>query len=283
MSEPTSDPVSDPFSTAPSPYQPPQADLAQPRGLQDPRPRPQSAWKILGYTLLLFLAYSILQVVFGMVAAFALPDSPAPAQGSTATPLDGLPLALILGVGTVLAAPFGIAGAVMIVRYQFLEPAREYLGLKGAALRQVLLWTLVLALFVVLFDLLGRWLERPEIPQFMRDILQNPGSLSTQVMLWLAVVIGAPFLEEILFRGFLLEGLRRTRLGGLGAVAVSSVLFGIIHTQYDLFDMSAVLALGTILGLSRLYSGSTWLPIGLHAAHNFVSMALTTWYLQQGG
>jgi membrane protease YdiL (CAAX protease family) len=144
----------------------------------------------------------------------------------------------------------------------------------------VLLWTLALALFVVLFDLLGRWLERPEIPPFMRDIFQSPGP---KVLLWLAVVIAAPLLEEILFRGFLLEGLRRTRLGGLGAVAVSSLLFGIIHTQYDLFDMSAVLVLGTVLGLSRLYSGSTWLPIGLHAVHNFVSMALTNWYLQQGG
>lgn len=276
MSEPTSDPFSDPFSPAPSPYQPPGADLSQPGAFQ---PRPQSAWKILGYTLVLFLAYSLLQAAFGLVAAFALPGAPGAAPGPGANPLSGESLALILGVGTMVAAPFGIAGTVLLVRHQFLESPREYLGLRSTTWRQALLWTLALTLFVVLFDLLGRWLERPEIPPFMRDILESPGP---KVLLWLAVVVAAPVFEEILFRGFLLEGLRR-RFGGLGALAVSSVLFGVIHTQYDLFDMSAVLALGTVLGLSRLYSGSTWLPIALHTAHNFVSMALTTWYLQQGG
>lgn len=279
MSEPTSDPFSNPYPPEPSPYQPPQADLSHPAAARGLQPRPQGAWKILGYTLLIFLAYSILQLAFGMVAALALPGgsslSPTPGQ----TPLSGLPIALILGVGTLVAAPFGIAATALLVRHQFLESPREYLGLRGTTLRQVLLWTFVLVLFVVLFDLVGQWLERPEIPPFMRDMLASPGP---KVLLWLAVVLAAPLLEEILFRGFLLEGLRR-RLGGLGALAVSSLLFGIIHTQYDLFDMSAVLVLGTILGLSRLYSGSTWLPIGLHTAHNFVSMALTTWYLQQGG
>lgn len=280
MSEPTSDSFSDPDSTGSSPYQPPLADLTRPAGFQPPLPRPQSPWKILGYTLVIFLAYSILQVAFGLAAAFALPHSNPPAAAPNSTQFGGLPIALILGVGTLVAAPFGIAATVGLVRYQFRESPREYLALRGPSVRQALLWTLALALFVVLFDLLGQWLERPEIPEFMRQILGGPGP---KVMLWLAVVVAAPFLEEILFRGFLLGGLARTRLGGLGAVAVSSVLFGIIHTQYDLFDMGAVLALGTVLGLSRLYSGSTWLPVALHTAHNFVSMALTTWYLQQGG
>jgi membrane protease YdiL (CAAX protease family) len=281
VSEPTSDSFSDPDSTGSSPYQPPLADLTRPAGFQPLLPRPQSAWKILGYTLILFFAYSILQLLFGLAAAAAMPGEPAaPPPPNAATPFDGLPLALILGVGTLIAAPFGIAATVGLVRYQFLESPREYLALRRPSVRQALLWTAALALFVVLFDLLGQWLERPEIPDFMRAILVGPGP---KVLLWLAVVVAAPFLEEILFRGFLLGGLARTRLGGLGAVAVSSVLFGIIHTQYDLFDMSAVLALGTVLGLSRLYSGSTWLPVALHTAHNFVSMALTTWYLQQGG
>lgn len=289
MSEPTSDSISDPDSTSTgsSPYQPPLADLTRPAGFQPALPRPQSAWKILGYTLMIFLAYSILQLLFGLAAAAALPGEPVAARpvdaadpADAATPFDGLPLALILGVGTLIAAPFGIAATVGLVRYQFLESPREYLALRRPSARQALLWTAALALFVVLFDLLGQWLERPEIPDFMRAILVGPGP---KVLLWLAVVVAAPFLEEILFRGFLLGGLARTRLGGLGAVAVSSVLFGIIHTQYDLFDMTAVLALGTVLGLSRLYSGSTWLPVALHTAHNFVSMALTTWYLQQGG
>jgi membrane protease YdiL (CAAX protease family) len=47
--------------------------------------------------------------------------------------------------------------------------------------------------------------------------------------------------------------------------------------------MSAVLVLGVVLGLARLYSGSVYLPIGLHALHNFASMLFTTLYLQKGG
>lgn len=280
MSEPTSDSFSDPSLTGASPYQPPRAGLTQPAGFQPALPRPQSAWKIVGYALMIFLAYSVLQAAFGFAAAAAVPGEPAPPATNPPTPLDGLPLTLILGVGTLIAAPFGIAAVLGIVRYQFRESTRDYLALRGPSVRQALLWTLALALFVIAFDLLGQWLERPPIPDFMRQILIGPGP---KVLLWLAVVVAAPVFEEILFRGFLLGGLARTRLGGLGALAVSSVLFGIIHTQYDLFDMSAVLALGAVLGLSRLYSGSTWLPVALHTAHNFVSMALTTWYLQQGG
>ena len=49
---------------------------------------------------------------------------------------------------------------------------------------------------------------------------------------------GCPVFEELFFRGFLLEGFRRTFLGTTGAVVLTSLLWAVIHTQYDLYYMA---------------------------------------------
>jgi hypothetical protein len=248
-------------------------------------------WRVFGYTLAIFLFYSILQVVAGLIVLLV-----AMVAGMlTGHPLDlskhtgpgglpaGLPLGLILGGGTVLAAPFTTWLTVWLARRRLpdREALRDFFGLRRAGFRQSLLWTLALVVFAFGFESLASYLDRPEIPPFMRDILQGPSAYLP--LLWLAVVVAAPILEEILFRGFLFGGLRSSRLGPWGALAVTSLCFAVIHTQYDWFDMSAVLVLGVVLGLARHFSGSVYLPMGLHALHNFASMLFTTLYLQKGG
>lgn len=51
---------------------------------------------------------------------------------------------------------------------------------------------------------------------------------------------------------------------------VTGLLFAVVHTRYDPFDMSAILTLGLLLGPARWFSGSLWLAYGLHAAINGV-------------
>lgn len=256
-----------------------------------PPVRPFGPWRVLGFTLAIFLLYSILQVVAGLFVLLAAmivgkltghPLALSTHLGPNGLP-SGLPLGLILGGGTVLAAPAATWLTVWLASRRLPGRAalREFFGLRPAGFRQILLWTLALVVFAFGFESLASYLERPEIPPFMRDILQGPNAFMP--LLWLAVVVAAPVLEEVLFRGFLFGGLRTSRLGSWGALAVTSLCFAVIHTQYDWFDMSAVLVLGVVLGLARLYSGSVYLPIGLHALHNFASMLFTTLYLQKGG
>lgn len=57
---------------------------------------------------------------------------------------------------------------------------------------------------------------------------------------WLLLFTGgvAPFVEEILFRGYLLTALRR-RLGSIDAAAINGVLFGLIHlSSASIFPLS---------------------------------------------
>ena len=78
--------------------------------------------------------------------------------------------------------------------------------------------------------------------------------------------VGAPFAEEIFFRGFLYRCLRN-RFAVLPACLASSALFALDHTQYPLAGKLAVLAFGVITCL--LYERTGSLLPGM-AFHSFV-------------
>lgn len=91
------------------------------------------------------------------------------------------------------------------------------------------------------------------------------------VWAFLTLVVAAPLLEELLFRGVLLESARR-RYGDIGAWLLSSLLFALVH----LHPAVAVNALfmGLILGFVYLAAGSLWASVLLHAANNLVAYLL---------
>lgn len=91
----------------------------------------------------------------------------------------------------------------------------------------------------------------------------------------LAVVVVGPAFEELLFRGFLMEGLTPTPLGQAGALTVSTLLWTLLHGQYDAIGLVLVFGCGMILGLARLNTGSLLLPIVLHGAFNGLSVLLS--------
>ncbi len=61
----------------------------------------------------------------------------------------------------------------------------------------------------------------------------------------LSGVIAAPIFEEAVFRGFLFLGLQK-RIGVTGAAVISSLLFGVIHIQYDFWAIFNVTIFGFI-------------------------------------
>lgn len=239
----------------PAPFDPP---LAPEAAAPAAPPRPPGAVIPVLLTAAVFIAYSIVQGIGAVIPMF--PDINARLTSH---------LGLGLAVGTLLATPFGILMTWVLARSQADRPVREYLGLRWPTIGQTLLWTAALFAVGAGYEALSRWLDRPAVPDFMVQIVRTAIYPS---LLWLAVVVAAPIFEEILFRGYLFEGLRRSRLGAAGAVLLSSVLFALPHLQYDLFDISSVLVLGVVFGLARWRSGSTYLPIALHILSNGLSM-----------
>jgi membrane protease YdiL (CAAX protease family) len=81
------------------------------------------------------------------------------------------------------------------------------------------------------------------------------------------------FFEEILVRGIVLQALER-RLGSLGAVLASSLLFGVLHIPNDGATMLSTLNVtvaGVMFGTAFIATRRLWLCIGLHLGWNFTA------------
>ena len=86
--------------------------------------------------------------------------------------------------------------------------------------------------------------------------------------------------EELVFRGFLFEGLRHSRLGNAGAIILASAVWASIHLQYEWFYVGQILVLGLLLGAARLFTRSLVPSILMHALVNGIAtlqVALESW------
>jgi membrane protease YdiL (CAAX protease family) len=86
-------------------------------------------------------------------------------------------------------------------------------------------------------------------------------------------VIAAPVLEELVFRGWLLGALTRTRLGGAGAVVVSGLAFGAAHVLsgvYGPIGFASTTMFGLAAAVAVLVTGSLVPGIVAHATGNLL-------------
>jgi len=156
---------------------------------------------------------------------------------------------------------------------------RDYIGLTMPAWRHVVIGLGVLAAYwcasVAFFYLFPAYDQMPELIAEYRAVVGNPTAMA---LLWLSAVVTAPIAEEIIFRGFLMRGFGASRLGAMGAIALSSIVFAVVHVQYNLPTMTMVLGMGLVLGVMRWRSGSTTLAIMLHAAWNLAATLYMAWH-----
>lgn len=145
---------------------------------------------------------------------------------------------------------------------------RHYLGFKPVGLDAAKYWSAAVLVFILVFDSLSLILGKPLIPEYMFRIYK---SSEYSWLLWITLILAAPLIEELFFRGFLLQGLSGSFVGPIGAVVISSMLWAAMHVQYDLYFMSSIFVLGLLLGAARLKTGSLVLTLGLHATLNLVA------------
>ena len=97
----------------------------------------------------------------------------------------------------------------------------------------------------------------------------RPLAIISAFFLFLYVGVG----EEILFRGVLFRWIDE-KWGFVAALIVSALLFGAMHygqpgaTWWS--SLAIAIEAGLLLGAAYKYSGTLWLPIGIHWAWNFV-------------
>lgn len=91
------------------------------------------------------------------------------------------------------------------------------------------------------------------------------------------VVVMAPVIEELIFRGIILNGLRKN-YSTVTAVFVSALLFSLFHLNP--WQMPATLVLGLLLGWILIRTRSIILAILGHALNNLLVLLTVTYYQQ---
>jgi membrane protease YdiL (CAAX protease family) len=96
----------------------------------------------------------------------------------------------------------------------------------------------------------------------------NLYQFSDFVMAFACLVILAPLCEEIIFRGWL-YGKLRFRMPALPAMLIVSVLFGIMHGQWNVGV--TVFAMSICMCILREFTGTIWAGVLLHMIKNGVA------------
>jgi membrane protease YdiL (CAAX protease family) len=105
-------------------------------------------------------------------------------------------------------------------------------------------------------------------PGIVDDYQAALGNSVALILFWLSLTVIAPVSEEIAFRGFILRGWMSTRLGVIGAIVLSSLLFAAIHGPDKLAIFISLFVGGMLLATMRWLSGSIVPTILMHATWN---------------
>ena len=115
------------------------------------------------------------------------------------------------------------------------------------------------------FDLLGADLDVSEKARETTDLGRGAGL----AVLALFIVVGAPLVEELFFRGLLQRAVDRTH-GPRWAIAVSAVAFGITHFQP--VQLLGLVAFGVVLAVLAQRAGRLGPALVAHVAFNATSV-----------
>lgn len=108
-------------------------------------------------------------------------------------------------------------------------------------------------------------------PSFMNGLLEelnksDSNSLYSIIINGIAASFIAPIVEELIFRGIILNRLK-IKIGVKKAIIVSSILFGMIH--YELGILSAII-FGICMSLIYLKTRNIFVTIAIHIINNFM-------------
>jgi hypothetical protein len=183
-------------------------------------------------------------------------------------------LSVIMGLPAVLAA---LWIAIRITR----TPFADYLALRSTRWTNFLIGAVALFVLVAGWDLLSRAVGREIEPGFMVDVLKSARADGALWLLLLAFCVAAPVSEELFARGFLYRGWSESVLSPIGAIVLSSMVWTLLHLQYDWYFLGEVFSIGLLLGYFRYRTNSLWLTIFMHGLNNLGATLQSMWFAGQ--
>jgi membrane protease YdiL (CAAX protease family) len=168
--------------------------------------------------------------------------------------------------GTLLTALCGLIVMGAVRGWNWRE-----LGFRGAPVDGWRFWLVVGAVVsgVLVLLMAGMVLLAKFTTHVPSPLAARPNVIDLRTFLTLVVL--APVLEEILYRGLLCTAAEPV-LGRRGAIVCSGLIFALAHLIANKLNL-ATLTAGFLLSWAFLRSRSLWIPLGFHAAGNLAVVA----------
>jgi uncharacterized protein len=244
-----------------------------------PTEHPPRIWKFWGTALWgLFIFAGMFVGQIAVVAWFVLrQDGPFDMAAAIHVVGGGLTISLsvIMGLPAVLAA-------LWIAIRPSGTPFADYLALRWTSWSNLVIGVVGLFVLVMGWDFISRATGREVQPGFMGEVLKSARADGALWLLALAFCVAAPITEEFFARGFLYRGWSESFLGRAGAILLSSLVWTVLHLQYDWFFLGEVFSIGLWLGYLRYRSDSIWLTVMVHGVNNLAAVVQTIWLTGQG-
>ncbi|MGV7220926.1 MAG: CPBP family intramembrane glutamic endopeptidase [Nitrospinales bacterium] len=230
-------------------------------------------WATIGFSIIIVAVYFLSAILVAAVMTFIeMSHNPNlnPVEYGAVLAASGFYLSLIWVVSALMCTGF----IILFSELRAGITVKQYLGLTSARPMDFIGWTGITLILIGALTVLSFTIEVQE--NFMVEIYS---SAENKILFMVGIVLAAPIFEELLFRGFLFEGIRDSKLGAVGAVLATSLLWASIHTQYEILGISYIIIFGIILGIAKIKTRSIYLVIFMHALNNFISVAEVAYFL----
>lgn len=235
-----------------------------------------TVWTIVRAILLAaWLVFSLeLMSLVVFIPVSLLPSSFEPLTTSTVGQLTASLVVYILSLGMTVGIPYVISTKIKKRPHQ-LHATRLLLGLVKS-----FKWKHIRLLVVCIFGYFGLTILAASIARFVPGFdsnqeqavgfMKREGVLNL-VLAFLALVVLPPIIEELLFRGYLFGKLRQ-QSGFIFSTLITSLIFGLVHLQWNVSLDTFVLSL--FLCYLREKTGAIWMNMMLHAFKNSLAYFL---------
>lgn len=224
-------------------------------------------WPTVGFGLAVGGAYLLVGLLVGLVFALIAFTSHSHTTVSALMSMFNDKMGFLLSIEGFFTVLVCIPLMAVFIRARKSISVAKYLGFNRIGWKTLLVVLAVSAGFLVLSGVIGSVFKLQE-SQF--DISIYNTSVFPP-LLWLELVVFAPLFEETLFRGFLLEGFRQSRIGPVWAVVLTALAWSSLHVQYNLYGIATIFVFGLVLGFVRLKTHSLWSTLAMHGLWNLIA------------
>ncbi len=165
-----------------------------------------------------------------------------------------------------------ISAILLFLMLLILKPEKDPISMfRGKKLLSTsLISILIMGPLLILIGLIGSVLQ--DIGGFSSTtLIVEMDSIDDIVIMGIAIVVIAPFIEELLFRGYLHDQIRKGK-GALITVFLTAILFSLVH--FNIVALLPIFLMGLLMGWARERSDSILPSMLLHAGNNLVALII---------